>query len=560
MLNLPANYETGFLIGTSAEITATTSGVEIIEAHPTVDGSGNYVGKVRHNTRNDEVYYYRAYVKDNSGKYYYADSKQFGLTDVDLGTGLQWANINVDAATPEEIGLNGIPTGKYEGTDPAYAEFGGVWRIPSETEKQQLLTDCDWTQETIYGVTVYKVSNKADASKFIYLTSNDPSEWGYRGVKQTNVDLDDGNKVFLRTDSTNWRAGYSNSDLFATLVGTTNVLDAIQERGFVIGTSANVTHTTDYTSSVTSSESEQSASAFQGVLSSLGVGTFYFRAYVKYGDKYYYADNARQMGIDFIDLGLPSGTKWACCNVGASDPIQYGEYFSWGETAQKDEYNNKTYSYCHAEDGDYSLARWDFLGEDIGGTQYDAAYVKWGENWRMPNLTDITELINHCEYKPVDTNIHGLVFTGPNQQSIFLPSGYWAYFTRLSDVAYTRHQLLSGFYWTSSQNMDVIYDSGFDYTFYEYLAFALEFNAVPTEYSATDPIMDVEVCEYRHGGMNIRPIQNITSSIDMTQQSDISLHKGIYTVQGTKISDDQKSTTNLPKGIYIVNGKKLVVK
>ena len=154
VLNLPANYETGFLIGTSAEITATTSGVEIIEAHPTVDGSGNYVGKVRHNTRNDEVYYYRAYVKDNSGKYYYADSKQFGLTDVDLGTGLQWANINVDAATPEEIGLNGIPTGKYEGTDPAYAEFGGVWRIPSETEKQQLLTDCDWTQETIYGVTV----------------------------------------------------------------------------------------------------------------------------------------------------------------------------------------------------------------------------------------------------------------------------------------------------------------------------------------------------------------------------------------------------------------------
>ena len=453
---------------------------------------------------------------------------------IDLGVGLKFSCCNMGASKPEDYGSyyawgeveekatysldnyqyvshnqSGLQTFTQIGDlsvtpyDVAYVKWGDSWRIPMEVDIKLLYMKCRYADATINGVNGIKFTGPNGNSIFL----------PFAGNKESSTDNQGQNGNYWLSDQ------YGDSKAKFLLIKNNRYV------------------------------------------------------WVKNDDRYigksirpvYIDRNGIQSCPDdnhphAIDLGLPSGTKWACCNVGASDPIQYGEYFSWGETAQKDEYNNKTYSYCHAEDGDYSLARWDFLGEDIGGTQYDAAYVKWGENWRMPSLADITELINHCEYKPVDTNIHGLVFTGPNQQSIFLPSGYWAYFTRLSDVAYTRHQLLSGFYWTSSQNMDVIYDSGFDYTFYEYLAFALEFNAVPTEYSVTDPIMDVEVCEYRHGGMNIRPIQNITSSIDMTQQSDISLHKGIYTVQGTKISDDQKSTKNLPKGIYIVNGKKLVVK
>ena len=263
-----------------------------------------------------------------------------------------------------------------------------------------------------------------------------------------------------------------------------------------------------------------------------------------------------------IDLGLPSGTKWACCNVGADAPMQYGEYFSWGETAQKDEYGFDTYSYCHSDNGDYSNVSsidWDFLGEDIGGTQYDAAYVNWGENWRMPSLSNIKELVEYCEYKTMsgDSETKGLVFTGPNKQSIFLPAGYWVYLGKLKNVYNTRKNILLGYYWTSSQNMD------YDYFYnvgYEDLAYALEFNAVPTEYYSHEIIEHVEVCEYRVGGMNIRSIQNLTTSIDMVQDDAVSSSKGIFTIYGTRVSDDTNSHPNLSKGIYIVNGRKVVVK
>ena len=259
-----------------------------------------------------------------------------------------------------------------------------------------------------------------------------------------------------------------------------------------------------------------------------------------------------------IDLGLPSGTLWACCNVGANAPTQYGDYFSWGETMQKDEYAFETYSYCHSYDGDYfnvSSLGWDFLGEDISGTQYDAAHVNWGGNWRMPNLNNVKELIEHCEYEPLpaDTQTKGLLFTGPNKQSIFIPAGYCVANGKLNYVYDTRKNILLGYYWTSSQNMDYNY-------FYKELAFAFEFNAVPFEYYTHKTIEQVEVCEYRYQGMNIRPVQNLMPSIDMVQKNYPSSSKRIFTIQGTRVSYDENNQSGLSKGIYIINGRKVVVK
>ncbi len=263
-----------------------------------------------------------------------------------------------------------------------------------------------------------------------------------------------------------------------------------------------------------------------------------------------------------IDLGLPSGTKWACCNVGADVPMQYGEYFSWGETAQKEEFTFETYSYCHSDNGDYtnvSSLDWDFLGEDIGSTLYDAAYINWGESWRMPSLSNFKELVKYCEYEPMpaDSEIKGLVFTGPNKQSIFMPAGYWVYLGKLKNVYNTRKNILLGYYWTSSQKMD--YDYFYNVS-YKDLAFAFEFNAVPMEFYTHEVIENVEVCEYRLGGMNIRPIQNITSSIDMVQRDTTSSLKDIFTIQGTRVSYVTNHLPQLPKGIYIVNGRKVVVR
>ena len=123
-----------------------------------------------------------------------------------------------------------------------------------------------------------------------------------------------------------------------------------------------------------------------------------------------------------IDLGLPSGTKWACCNVGANKPEDYGGYYAWGETETKSTYIPKT---CIHYDGTKETYR--NLGSDIAGTQYDVAHVKWGGSWVMPSKEQMKELLENCTYKwTINNGVKGGIFTGKNGCSIFLPAtGYY---------------------------------------------------------------------------------------------------------------------------------------
>lgn len=122
-----------------------------------------------------------------------------------------------------------------------------------------------------------------------------------------------------------------------------------------------------------------------------------------------------------IDLGLPSGTKWACCNVGASSPEVDGDYYAWGETAAKSVYTWSTYQHC-----DGSSYNCHNLGESISGTQYDVARVKWGGEWQMPTLDQTKELLDKCKSEWTTQNgVAGRRFMGPNGGSIFMPAaGY----------------------------------------------------------------------------------------------------------------------------------------
>ena len=156
--------------------------------------------------------------------------------------------------------------------------------------------------------------------------------------------------------------------------------------------------------------------------------------YVKYKDdnEYYYGDiqdypvsyvNSETSCPDsnhphWIDLGLPSGTKWACCNVGASKPEDYGGFYAWGETSTKSTYNWETYKWGSSWDNVVNI------GSDIAGTGYDAATTNWGAPWRMPNLTQIKELLDNCTSVWTWTTenwVYGRRFTGVNGGSIFLP-------------------------------------------------------------------------------------------------------------------------------------------
>ena len=141
-----------------------------------------------------------------------------------------------------------------------------------------------------------------------------------------------------------------------------------------------------------------------------------------------------------IDLGLPSGTKWACCNVGAQKPEDYGGYYAWGETMEKSTYNWSTYIHC---DGSSSTCH--DIGKDIAGTQYDAATANWGSSWVMPNKDQLNELVDNCTSEwTTENGINGRRFTGPNGASVFLPAAGGFYDAEVSDAGY------GGYYWSST--------------------------------------------------------------------------------------------------------------
>ena len=148
-----------------------------------------------------------------------------------------------------------------------------------------------------------------------------------------------------------------------------------------------------------------------------------------------------------VDLALPSGTKWACCNVGANHPDSYGDYFSWGETEAKDNYQYESYSFFT------SWNDWPYfknIGRDIARTEYDVAYMKWGDSWKMPTKEQMQELIDNCTSEWTTQNgVNGMRLTGSNGISIFLPASESRWST------YTPNLGTTGIYWSSElQNTD----------------------------------------------------------------------------------------------------------
>jgi len=123
-----------------------------------------------------------------------------------------------------------------------------------------------------------------------------------------------------------------------------------------------------------------------------------------------------------VDLGL--SVYWCSCNVGAESPEEYGDYYAWGETKPKSSYSQNNYSYYDKDKTQYIN-----IGDDIAGTEYDAATVNLSSDWRMPSKTEMEELVSKCEWEWTQINgINGYKVTGPNSNSIFLPAaGYKVY-------------------------------------------------------------------------------------------------------------------------------------
>lgn len=139
----------------------------------------------------------------------------------------------------------------------------------------------------------------------------------------------------------------------------------------------------------------------------------------------------KENGYAYVDLGL--SCCWATCNIGAAAPEQVGTYFAWGETKEKAIYDWDSYKYG---EGSNALTKYCTLAEN-GKNGFvdnlptltsadDAANVLWGGKWRIPQPTELRELLEKCTWEYVETSeVKGYNVTGPNGNYIFLPcSGY----------------------------------------------------------------------------------------------------------------------------------------
>ena len=168
--------------------------------------------------------------------------------------------------------------------------------------------------------------------------------------------------------------------------------------------------------------------------------TYYVRAYAtnekgtSYGEQRSFTTLEEVGNYEYVDLGLPSGLKWATCNVGASSPEDYGDYFAWGEITTKSTYtedNSLTYGLNKSQlqsqgyiDGSGNLT-----------PSHDAATANWGGSWRMPTEDEMQELVDYCEWEWTQVNgVNGSKVIGPNGSYIFLPAagdlrGTWLNYT-----------------------------------------------------------------------------------------------------------------------------------
>ncbi len=188
-------------------------------------------------------------------------------------------------------------------------------------------------------------------------------------------------------------------------------------------------------------------------------------------------------GHEYVDLGL--SVKWATCNVGASKPEDFGGYYAWGETDEKNNYSGKTYK-CYGDTCDivtkYCIDEDDGIHDNkiVLASEYDVAHVKWGGTWRMPTRAEQDELSEKCKWEWTTINgVSGYRVTGPNGNSIFLPAAGYRY------GAETYDRVSYGYYWSSSLS-----SNSYNYACYLY------FNSGYYDWSRYD----------RYYGLSVRPV------------------------------------------------------
>ncbi len=169
-------------------------------------------------------------------------------------------------------------------------------------------------------------------------------------------------------------------------------------------------------------------------------------------------------GHEYVDLGLPSGTLWATCNVGANNPEDYGNYYAWGETSTKSTYDYENYRYS-TDTWYYGTKLTKYCGvagfgnngftDNLTALQSgdDPATASWGSGWQTPSEAQWDELLaNTTNEWTTRSGKAGCLFTSKkNGQTLFLPaSGGRCEFGEAGSY---------GYYWSRSLNTDNPYNA-----------------------------------------------------------------------------------------------------
>lgn len=463
-------------------------------------------------------------------------------TPVDLGLSVKWSDVNVGASSPEEYGdyycwgevntrseytwisyygsgtslpkynnseLWGVVDNKSElelGDDIANVRWGGVWRMPSRCEIEELIVGCTWTWTTQNGVKGYKVSGKKAGftENSIFLPA--AGMHGESGLDSVGV-------YSFYWSNTLWESFPLMS--YGLAINTTDVFSSMAlrcygypVRGVCRSSGWEGITSLDLTNTVITLKKGQSDTISVSVMSgsnpfpssgvrwrsgkpgvvevdengivtakSVGTATITATCYNLSATSTVTVLESDPV-IEAVNLGL--SVMWATCNVGARSPEDYGNYYAWGETDVKEIYSWDTYKFRISGNDRSNIILSKYNTSSSNGTvddktvleaEDDVAHVKWGGDWRMPSKAEFVELINNCNW--VWTTLNGVPGyrvtskkTGFTDNYIFLPAagfrGSSVFVNEGSECNYWSNTL--PFAKTSDAISDPIYAYGISYS------------------------------------------------------------------------------------------------